>query len=186
MTLGIIADIALIVVFALTCYIYTKRGFLYALTVITGKFVSLLLAFFFSKYLTFIFEPSVGKLWEKTGKLAEICPWVVDIICTVLAFIVCVIIVRLVFWIIAKLTSGIEGKLGTANHVLGFIAGLLIAFIGVQILAVVIFVVAQIVGIANPKIATSVVDGSILTEWVVEHNILIDLIKSIAGKLLSF
>ena len=159
---------------------------MYALTVITGKFVSLLLAFFFSKYLTFIFEPFVSKLWSKAGTIAETCPWVVDIICTVLAFIVCVIIVRLVFWIIAKLTSGIEGKLGTANHVLGFVVGLLIAFIGVQILAVVIFVVAQIVGIANPKIATSVVDGSILTEWVVEHNILIDLIKSIAGKLLSF
>lgn len=179
--LGLIIDLALIAVLALILFINTKRGFLYSVTVLTGKFVSIFLAFFLSKYAKFIFTRPIGALWAKTGKLAETLPWVADILCVILAFILCVIVIRIIFRILASATSNIDGKLGKINHVLGFVLGLAIAFVVVQIIAVVIYLVGLVMGIFTPDMGWQLTEGARFTRWVFDHNVLIDLFKSILG-----
>ena len=177
--LGLIIDIALIVVIAIILITNTKKGFLYSVTVLTGKLVSLILAFFLSNSATFIFERPVHTLWEKTGVVAETLPWVADVLCVILAFILCVIIVRIIFKIIASATSDIGGKLGTLNHVLGFVLGLVIAFVAVQLIAVAVYLVGMILGTVAPEIGSQITSGTKFTRWVYEHNVLIGLFRSI-------
>jgi len=176
--LGLIIDLALIAVIAIILITNTKRGFLYSVTVLTGKFVSIILAFFLSKYATFIFERPVNALWAKAGKVAETLPWVADVLCVILAFILCVIIVRIIFKIIATATSDIGGKLGTLNHVLGFVLGLVIAFVAVQLIAVAVFLVGMLLSIVAPEIGHLITNGTTFTRWVYDHNVLIGLFKA--------
>lgn len=184
-SLGFIIDLALIVVLALILIVNTKRGFLYSVTVLTGKFVSIFLAFFLSKYAKFIFVRPVDAIWSKTGKIAEALPWVADVLCIILAFLLCVLVIRIIFRIIASATSGINGKLGTLNHVLGFVLGLVIAFVAVQLIAVAIYLVGLVMGIFVPEMGHQLINGAKFTRWVFEHNVLIDLIKSIFGSVLK-
>ena len=177
--IGLIVDIALIVITALILIINTKRGFLYSVTVLTGKFISIFLAFFLSKYVTFIFRRPVNALWSKAGEIAKKLPWVAEVLCVILAFLLCVIVIRIIFKIIASATSGISGKLGTLNHVLGFILGLLIAFVVIQLIAVVIYLISTVVSIFVPDFGASLISGAKFTKWVYDHNVLISLIKTI-------
>jgi uncharacterized membrane protein required for colicin V production len=184
-SIGIIIDLVLVAILAIILFVNTKRGFLYAITVLTGNFVSLILAFFLSKYVSFIFERPVNAIWEKAGEVAKKLPWVADVICVVLAFILCVLVVRLVFKIIAMATSGIDGKLGKLNHFLGFVLGIVIAFVAVQLIAVAVYLVGFVLSMVVPEIGYQLTNGARFTRWVYDHNVLIGLLKSILGSVLN-
>ena len=170
---GFLVDLALIAVAALILIVNTKRGFLYSLTVISGKLVSLILAFFASRYVNFIFMRPAMAIWSKLGDFAARFTFIPYVISVILAFIVTLIVVRLIFRLIASATSGIGGKLGTLNHVLGFVLGLAIAFVAVQLIAVGIFLVNLVIGVFSPQMSGLLTNGAGFTNWVVENNVLV-------------
>ena len=181
--LGLIIDLALIAVAALILIINTKRGFLYSLTVLSGKIVSLIFAFFASRYINFIFYKPAMAVWSRLGAFAQkltIIPYLLSVILACL-----VVIVRVVFRLIASATSNMGGKLGTANHVLGFVLGLAIAFVVIQIIAVVIYVAGIVIGIILPDIGNQITGGARFTRWIFNNNVLVSLIKSVFATLLN-
>lgn len=177
--IGLIVDLVLVAIAAIILIVNTKKGFLYSVTVLTGKFVSFIFALFISKYVNFIFLKPANAIWAKLGDFAQKFTFIPYVISVILAFIVTLVVVRLVFKLIASATSNIKGAAGTVNHVLGFVLGLAIAFVAVQIIAVVIYVVALVLTLFDVEIGRQISDGAKLTGWIFEHNVLIGLIKSL-------
>lgn len=177
--IGLMVDLALVAVAAIILIVNTKKGFLYSVTVLTGKFVSIIFALFASRYVSFIFSKPAYAIWEKLGEWAQRIPFIPNVISVILAFIVTLVIVRIVFKLIASATSNIKGAAGTVNHVLGFVLGLAIAFIAVQLIAVAIYVISLVLTVLNIDLGRQISVGAKLTGWIFEHNVLIGLIKSL-------
>lgn len=176
--LGLMVDLSLVVIAAIILIVNTKKGFLYSVTVLTGKFVSIIFALFASRYVSFIFMKPANAIWAKLGEFAQRFTFIPHVISVILAFIVTLIIVRIVFKLIASATSNIKGAAGTVNHVLGFVLGLAIAFVAVQIIAVVIYVVGLLLTLFDIDIGRQITVGARLTRWVFDNNVLIGLLRS--------
>lgn len=176
--IGLMVDLALVAVAAIILIVNTKKGFLYSVTVLTGKFVSIIFALFASRYVSFIFSKPAYAIWEKLGEWAQRLPFIPHAISVILAFIVTLVIVRIVFKLIASATSNIKGAAGTVNHVLGFVLGLAIAFIAVQLIAVAIYVISLVLTVLNIDLGRQISVGAKLTRWVFDNNVLIGLLRT--------
>lgn len=177
--MSMIIDVAVIAIILVLTIIYAKKGIVKVLVGIAGFVISLILASTLCHSVGGLIEPLIADAIDgihiDNSLVNKLASKVLDssAIATAIAFGLVFLVASLVCKLLGNLANGLGNIpiIGSVNHLVGAILGLILGLGYAQILSIVLFCFSEFLIGRVDWLTAEAFESSIVAKWLFEHNL---------------